>query len=50
MEGDVTKMLTHELELRIRELENSYAELLGDGQDAQSLYWISKRILDLKED
>lgn len=47
MEGDVTKMPTHELEQRIKELENSYAEILGNGEDSGSLHSIWTRIREL---
>lgn len=47
MEGDITKVPTHELEQMIRELENSYAEFLGADEDHYSLRSIWLRIKEL---
>jgi len=50
MEGDVSKLSSHEIEDRIRELEHTYAEFLGDDADARQLHHIRKRILELQNE
>lgn len=48
MEGDVTKMNTEEIERRIKDLENTYAELLQHDNDKQLLGRIWRRIQELR--
>lgn len=50
MDGDVTKMPAHELEKRIQDLEDSYAELLGDDENRKSLYLVWQRLRELKSE
>lgn len=48
MEGDVTQMTIVELERRISELVNSYAELLGSEQNYNTLWTVWYRLKELQ--
>ncbi len=50
MEGDITKMPTGELEKRVMEMEDSYAELLGDNQDVHTLHLIWMHLKELRSE
>ena len=50
MEGDVSQMNTEELKDRIMQLEDSYAEILGQDADPMSLRLILMRIRELQNE
>jgi ribosome-interacting GTPase 1 len=48
MKKDLSKLSINEIEEKINELENAYAELLGNYADARQLNRIRKKISELK--